>query len=258
MEENRNPRRIQAVDHAFEILETLRDHDGLTVSGLASEVDLTPGTVHTHLTTMQAHGVVQKTDDEYLVGMFMIPFGEHVRNNSRLFRAAKTEVDDLAKETGESVHLVVETLGCEVLLYEEFGESAVGEDLYLRNKGSPGRNLHCSAAGKAILAHVSDEKRNAILEGYDLTPHTTNTITDEATLREELQEIREDHVARNDEEQIEGVRAVGYPIRHREEVLGAISLSAPTSRLQGEQFQRTIPELVAKTANIIEVEFQIQ
>ncbi|WP_306060032.1 IclR family transcriptional regulator [Natronococcus wangiae] len=258
MEHNRNPRRIQAVDHAFEILKALRDHGGLTVSELANEVDLTPGTVHTHLTTMQEHGVVQNTGDKYQVGMFMIPFGEHVRNNSRLFRAAKTEVDDLARETGESVHLVVETLGREVLLYEEFGENAVGEDLYLRNKGSPGYNLHCSAAGKAILAHVSEEKRNAILDGYDLTPQTTNTITDEATLREELQEIHKEHVARNDEEQIDGVRAVGCPIRHREEVLGAISLSAPTSRLQGEQFQSTIPDLVAKSANIIEVEFQIQ
>ncbi|MFC4540479.1 IclR family transcriptional regulator [Halosolutus amylolyticus] len=258
MGKNRNPRRIQAVDHAFEILGLLRDHDGMTVSEIANAVGLTPGTVHTHLTTMQAHGVVQKTDGKYQLGTYMIPFGENVRSNSRLFRAGKTEVDDLAAETGESVHLVVETLGREVLLYEEFGQNAVGEGLYLRNKGSPGRNLHCSAAGKAILAHMDEKKRETILDGYDFTPQTPNTITDEDALRDELQQIREENIARNDEEQIEGVRAVGCPIRHSDEVLGAISLSAPTRRFEGERFAQTIPEVVAKTANIIEVEFQTQ
>lgn len=258
MTDRRTPRRIQAVEHAFEILEVLRDHDGMTVSAIATEVGLTPGSVHTHLATLRARGVVEQADGEYRLGAYLIPFGESVRGNSRLFRAAKTEVDTLAQETGEAVHLVVEALGREVLLYEEFGHNAVGEDLYLRNKGSPGHHLHCSAAGKAILAHMADARREAILDGYDFTQRTAKTITDEAALREELRRIREETVARNDEEQIEGVRAVGCPIRHGGELLGAISLSAPTKRLQGDRFRTTIPDRVAKTANVIEVEVQTQ
>lgn len=100
---------------------------------------------------------------------------------------------------------MVESHGREILLYERFGPEAVGEDLYTRIKGFPRRNLHCSAASKAILAHLEPERRDDILEDYEFISRTPNTITDEETLREEFENVRAKAFARNDEEQIAGV-----------------------------------------------------
>ncbi|WP_265110842.1 IclR family transcriptional regulator [Halosolutus halophilus] len=256
MADDRSPRRIQSVELAFEILKVLRDEEGATVSEVATHIDRSPGTTHTYLQTLRDLGYVRTSNGEYHVGFFALPLGEYVRSRSRLYQAGKSEVDKLAQETGEASHLVVESHGREILLYEQFGPDAVGEDLYTRIKGFPRRNLHCSAASKAILAHLPPERRNAILDDYEFVPRTPNTITDEATLRAELEDVRADGFARNDEEQISGVRAVAAPIIHAETVYGAISLSAPTSRVRGERFATTVPDRLVDSANVIEVTLQ--
>jgi DNA-binding IclR family transcriptional regulator len=256
MSGDRSPRRIQSVELAFEILEALRDSEGATVSEVATEIDRSPGTAHTYLATMEELGYVRSVDDEYHVGLYALPLGEYVRSHSRLYQVGKSEADELAQETGEASHLVVESHGREILLYEQFGPDAVGEDLYTQIKGYPRKNLHISAASKAILAHIDADRRDSILEDYELIRRTPNTITDEATLRAELETVRSDGFARNDEEQITGVRAIAAPILHDGDVFGAISLSAPTSRMQGERFSSSIPERVVDSANVIEVNLQ--
>lgn len=256
MTDDRSPRRIQSVEVAFEILEVLRDAEGATVTEVAEQIDRSPGTTHTYLATLRDQGYVRSIDGTYGVGLFALPLGEYVRSRSRLYQVGKSEVDKLAQETGEAGHLVVESHGREILLYEQFGPDAVGEDLYTRIKGFPRRNLHCSAASKAILAHLDPDRRDSILADYEFVKRTPNTVLEEDVLREELEEVRENGFARNDEEQIAGVRAIAAPIVHEEVVHGAISLSAPTSRIRGEQFSESVPERVVHSANVIEVNLQ--
>lgn len=256
MTDNRTPRRIQSVEIAFEILKILRDKQGASVTEIANEIDRSAGTVHTYLATMKDKGYVRGEDGVYRVGLFALPLGEYVRSRSRLYQAGKPVVDKLTQETGEAGHLVVESHGREILLYEQFGPDAVGEDLYTRIKGYPRRNLHCSAASKAILAHLDQSHRDRILSDYELISRTSNTITDEAELRDELKRIRTRGFASNDEEQIMGVRAVAAPVIYNDTVYGAISVSAPKSRMQDERFTTTVPERVIDTANIIEVNIQ--
>lgn len=256
MTTDRSPRRINSVDNAFQILELLRDADGMALSALAEELDLSPGTVHTYLSTMEQRGYVRRIDSEYHVGLFVLPLGEYVRGHSPLYHAAKPEVDQLANNTGEAIHVVVESNSREIVLYGKFGEEAVGEDYHMKNKEYPAPNLHCSAAGKAMLAHMDRSRREAVLDEYDLSPRTNNTITSREKLNERLDSVREEGIARNDEEQVEGLRAVAAPIHRDGTVIAAISFSAPTSRLRGERFQNDVPDQLAKTANIIEVELQ--
>lgn len=256
MTDKRTPRRIQSVEIAFDVLKVLREKKGASVTAVADEINRSPGTVHTYLATMQEKGYVKVEDGEYQVGMFAIPLGEYVRSQSRLYQAGKPVVDNLAQETGEAAHIVVVSNDREILLYEQFGPDAVGEDLYARIKGYPRRNLHCSAASKAILSHLDRSDRDEILANYELVSRTPNTITDKDVLRNRLSEIHENGFATNDEEQIKGVRAVAAPIIHDDTVYGAISLSAPKSRIQHERFQSVIPDRIIDAANIIEVNIQ--
>ncbi|WP_336036199.1 IclR family transcriptional regulator [Halobacterium yunchengense] len=250
-------RTIGSVDRTLRVLEALRRLDGATLAELADEVDLSKGAIHTHLSTLRQHGFVEHRGDSYALGRRFLTFGEYVRNSVPLYRAAKGEVDELAAETEECVHLITEENGEESILYEAFGDRAVGREFFLQNRSEMGRYLHYSAAGKAILAELDDERVDEIVDEHGLPAATRHTITDREAFFAELADVRERGYATNDEEDLLGIRAVGAPILGPGgEVFGALSVSAPASRLQGERFTEEFPRVVKEYVNVIEVNLQ--
>lgn len=250
-------RRIQSVSRACEIINYLHYSGDTTVAELTANVELTPGTVHTHLATLRHHGFVEKDGTNYQLGLPFVTLGDRVRNRIALYQAGRTETDELADRTGEATHLIIESDGLEVILHEAFGDQAAGQDLYIKNRGRIERHLHYSAAGKAILAFLPDERIETILESHGLVERTANTITDAAELERELDGIRERGFAINDEEGVRGIRAVGAPIRNTHaDVIGSISLSAPASRFPKNRLSQEIAQVVRQSANLIEVEIQ--
>jgi DNA-binding IclR family transcriptional regulator len=250
-------RTIGAVDKSMRVLEALRSMDGATLGELAEEVDLSKGALHTHLATLSDHGFVEHRGDHYALGRRFLTFGEYVRNSVPLYRAAKGEVDELAAETGECVHLITEEDGLESILYEAFGDRAVGREFFLKNREQMGRYLHYSAAGKAILSQFGEAEIDDLVDRHGLPEGTQHTITDREEFKAELQRVRERGYATNDEEDLLGIRAVGSPIFSPEgEVLGGLSVSAPASRLRGDRFTEEFPQIVKEYVNIIEVNLQ--
>jgi DNA-binding IclR family transcriptional regulator len=113
--------------------------------------------------------------------------------------------------------------------------------------------LHHLSAGKAILARLPEERVEAIIDKHGLVERTENTITTRAELYDELETVRERGYAYNDGEEVDGLRAVGAAVSGPDgEVLGAISLSGPKSRMRGERFDQGIPQAVKETADVIE------
>lgn len=247
-------RTVKSVENAFEILEYLRDVTGATVSEIAEYSTLSPGSVHTHLVTLKQRGYVVQEGDEYRLGPLLLPLGEHVRNKSRIYRAAKEEVDRLAEETNECAHLVIEDGGRLVTLYETFGENAVGTEYHMRKREEPISHHHCTAVGKAILSQVDDERVEEILDWHGMIERTPHTMTTPEELFDELEQVRKQGFSVNDQEQMVGIRAVGVPITTSDgDVLGAISVSGPTSRLKSEAVQNNLAEEVIRASNIAEV-----
>ncbi|RDZ59751.1 transcriptional regulator, partial [Haloferax sp. Atlit-12N] len=119
-------RRVKSVDTACELIRAMQERRSTTISELSEAIDLSEGSVHTHLATLKSHGLVVKDGTSYELGPQFVPLGERVKHNSKLYQAAKKEIDRLADETGECVHLLIENNGQGILLYESFGEKAVG------------------------------------------------------------------------------------------------------------------------------------
>lgn len=250
-------RTIRSVDTALQVLEALRSLDGATLGELSEEVDLSKGGLHTHLTTLREHGFVEHRGDSYALGRRFLTFGEYVRNSVPLYRAAKGEVDELSTETEECVHLITEEDGQESILYESFGDRAVGREFFLKNREAMGRYLHYSAAGKSIFSQLDEDRVHEIIDEYGLPAVTQHTITNRDEFMTEIREVRERGFATNDEEDLLGIRAVGSPILGPDgDVLAALSVSAPASRLRGERFTEELPHIVKEYVNIIEVNLQ--
>jgi len=243
-------RRVQAVDTSCTILKTLREMNGAGVSELADRLDLSKATIHSHLATLVDNEFVAKRGNTYKISLRFVDFGEYAKNQVEVYEIAAGEVDRLAEETGEVAQFMVEEHGRGIYLYKASGENAIQTASYAGNR----KGLHCTALGKAILSQLSEAAVDAIIHRHGLPAHTENTITTREELFTELERIREQGVALDDEEILQGLRCIAAPIKHPMGNLeGAISISGPTSRFKGERFREELPEIVQGTANVIEV-----
>jgi len=246
-------RLLKTVATTLRVIDELKRTHGMSAAELSDELELSRTTAYNHLTTLREHGYVVKDDDEYRLSAKCVLLGEDVRQQNILYKHGHAELKELAEETGEYAQLVVEEFGRGLIVSGVRGEKAVGEEFQAKLQRQP-FGLHYTAAGKAILAHLPRERVEAFVREHGLSQKTAETITDRDRLFDVLSEIRDRGYAYNDEEQVEGLRVVGAPILNPDdEVLGAVSLSGPTSRIQDQRYRETLPERVLNTANLIEV-----
>jgi IclR family acetate operon transcriptional repressor len=99
--------------------------------------------------------------------------------------------------------------------------------------------LHASAVAKAILAWMPEAEVDALLADWPMAALTPNTITDGATLKHRLAEVRERGFAFDEEELEVGLRCVAAPIRDPlGRVVAGLSISGPRHRMTEEAMQR--------------------
>lgn len=251
--QDESPRTLKTVERSARILDVLEALDGAGVTEVASHLDISKSTTYQYLVTLRQQHLVVKEDNQYKLSLQFLLSGEYVRNRNLLYKYGKEEVEALAESTGEYANLFTEQHGMGINLYKVRGSDAVGSG-YQTEKLQRPDHLHCTATGKAILAHLPEERVDEIIDQHGLPFQTVNTITDRAELKDELDVVRDQGFAYNDEEEVEGLRAVGAAVIDRDKnVLGSLSVAGPTSRLKGEQFEDELPEKVLSAANLIEV-----
>lgn len=241
---------VKTAQTTFRILETIKARDEATVTELTDEVALSKSSIHNYLKTLEHEGYVVREGNTYRIGLRLLDLGGYARHKQRIYQLAKEEVTKLAEETGEMTNLLVEEHGRGIYLHRANGEQAVKSDSYIGHRV----HLHNTALGQAILAHLPEERVDEIINRYGLPKTTENTITDRDVLFDRLERVREEGVAFDDEARLVGLRCVAKPIINKEgEVEGAISISGPTSRFQGERYQTELPEKLENATNVIEL-----
>lgn len=232
---------IKSDETLLEILEALHSLERATLVTIADDVGVSKSTVHRHLTTLRNHRFITKVDGEYVLGLEFLRFGGAARERYSFHRQSKAIVQQVADQTGEFVGFLVEDQGIGTFLYCEMGAEGVpsiarvGQNLY----------LHQAASGKAILAHLPTERREAILNQHGLPARTENTITDREELRKDLSKIRDCGYAVAHEEYVDGLKAVATPaFSSSDELLGSLVVAGPPHRMRKERFSSELPDLI--------------
>jgi len=241
---------VKSVVTTFDVVEALVDLDGARIGDLTEALEIPKSTVHDHVRSLVSLGYAKKDLDGYRVSTRFLEIGERARTQMSIYDVAKPEVERLASETGQHASLMVEENGRGVILYTSVGEQPVR----LVTHDGTRTYLHTSAAGKAILGHLSRGQIERIIERTGLPKLTENTITDPDELFAQLEEIRERGYAINRGERLQGMQAVAAPIlTHNDVVAGSVCVYGPYNRIEEERFRSEIPDMVLQTANIIEV-----
>ena len=246
---------VKSVGTAFQIIEELRDRESATVAEITSELDLSKSAVYKHLQTLESHRYVVKEGGVYRLGLRFLNLGHSVLKKQELYEVVKPELDSLAEETGETANLLVEERGRGVFLYRADGDQAVNLDTFVGKEVY----LQTTALGKALMAHLPPSYIAKIIEEHGLPQVTEKTITDRGELNAELEEIRDQGYAFDDEERLKGLRCVAVPILESEgSAVRAISVSGPKSRMSKQRCHKELPKLLKNTKNIIELNIEHQ
>ncbi|MGH2534228.1 MAG: IclR family transcriptional regulator [Thermomicrobiales bacterium] len=239
---------IAVLAKALDLLDLLDAEDGLTLTELSGRAGINKATALRILANLDDRGYVERDGNgRYRLGVRLMQLGARKSAGLDLRSVARPILQRLQAETGETVNLGVPT--AEGVIYIDILESAHG----LRMAATVGANdeYHSTALGKAIMAHwaapaFADHRRRR-----PLTPKTPRTIVDGDTLERELAAIRTRGFALDDEENEVGARCVAAAILdHRDQVVGAVSVSGPASRLTRTRCGEIAPGVVAASRQI--------
>jgi IclR family KDG regulon transcriptional repressor len=241
---------VKSLVKALSILEVLAEEEPpYTLTQLSRRLHLHVSTVHRLLVNLVRQGFVE--DDPvsggYQLSYRVLRMGLRVLDRLDFRRVAQPLLRDLNLRTKETVHLAILQEG-QAISIEKFGSpQPVGLDARLGGA----MPLHCTGVGKTLLAYQSDELLNQLAQAPGLTRMTSHTITGLAPLRRELERIREQGYALDQEEAVDGLRCVAGPVfNHAGQIVAAFSVAGPAARLTGARVPE-IAQMVRETSQRI-------
>lgn len=238
---------------SFEVIEALKQLEGATVSEVADELDVAVSTAHRHLATLVGQGFAVREDNQYRVGLRFLEYGVFARSQLPYYEIANNQVDTLVEETSEKIRLTALEDDFAVLLYRRMGAHPLMTSSAIGGR----RHLHQLAAGKAILAGLSDSEVRRIIERRGLPARTEATITSEDGLFEQLETIRDRGYAFNLGESVDGLHAVGAAFTNDDgRPLGALSIAGPANRLTRDVLEGELSTRLLGAINEVEINYK--
>jgi IclR family acetate operon transcriptional repressor len=226
---------VQSVDRALSIIETLaEDDEGYRLSDLAIRTGLSTSTVHRLLATLESRRFVQfdRSQSKWHVGARCFTVGATFARRRNFAAQAVPYLRKLRDLTRETANLAV--VDDEFIIVLTRMESR--EIMRSLTKLGGRVAMVASGVGKAVLATYSNEDVSAIIHHHGMPRLTKKSIVRPGELFKELEKIRRQGYAVDDEEACMGLRCVAAVVFNDcAEPLAAISVSGMTSRLTDER-----------------------
>jgi len=238
---------VRALERGLSLLEALSEASELSLSEIARRVRLPYSTTHRLLETLVRRRFVAQRGDTglYRVGIRAFEVGAALAQ-ARLHEVAHPEMKALVDEINETVNLAVLDGEEAVYIHQVEGRQVVRMFTHLGARVP----LYASGVGKALLAWRPEEEVRALLGPGPLRGFTKRTLTAPAAVLKELRRVRVQGYALDAEEREPGVRCVAAPVRSQGEVVAALSLSAPATRLGDDRVARLARRLVAAAERV--------
>lgn len=234
----RVPGGVQSLERAFELLEIMADAGGVIgLSRLAQESGLALPTIHRLIRTLVDLGYVrQEPSRQYSLGPRLIRLGDSASH--LLGTWSRPYLSRLVDALGESANLAM--LDGDRVVYVAQVQSRQSMRMFTE----VGRRVypHCTAVGKALLAHLPPSDVHTLLERTGMPAQTEHTITEPRRFAEEIDRVRAQGYAMDDGEQEIGVRCVAVPVLGIANRL-AVSVSGPAPRMTPDVVERAVPLL---------------
>lgn len=223
---------IQVLERMFALVEVLSRHpDPVSLKELAEQTGLHPSTAHRILNDLTIGRFVDRPEaGSYRLGMRLLELGNLVKARLDVREAALGPMRELHRLTHQPVNLSVRQ-GDEIVYIERTYSERSGMQVVRAVGGRA--PLHLTSVGKLFLAHDDPARVRAYATRTGLAGHTRNSLTDFGALEREVAQVRQNGVARDNEELEVGVRCMAAGIfDDQSKLVAGLSISAPSDRLE--------------------------
>ncbi len=241
--------KVIAVDRALDILNLLyREGEEIGISEISRELDIPKSTVHRTLTTLEGKQFVHKNvrTDKYWLGMKIYAMGEMVKEKISIIDIIRPHAEKLYEEVKEVVNVsildsVPDEMFKSTVIFKKTGTSHV---VSVNPRVGSSADAHTSSVGKCLMAFNESIDLEEYRDKIKLEKYTENTIDNWDDLQKELEKVRKEGYALDNEEREIGLFCIGAPILDRNNnAIAAISISGLTDRMKRLDLDETIEKL---------------
>lgn len=238
---------VASLEKAMTVLDLLSAVDGdIELAKLAEKAQLPKSTLVRLLNTLRAHSFVQQNPQtrRYRLGWALIHLGKAAERQFELSLVVHPFLEQLMQETGETASLAVLDFDHAVYVDQVVSRSIIKGVPHIGSR----LELHCTAVGKVLSSAFSDDRLDELIREYGLPRLTENTIVNATQFRKEISLTRARGYGFDNEEAEPGGRCIAAPIVDgSSDVIGAISITGPTNRMQLERVEE-FAEIVRRIA----------
>ncbi|MGN9914436.1 IclR family transcriptional regulator [Phytohabitans sp. LJ34] len=238
---------VQSVARAIEILRVLGTAArGAGVTEVAERIGVAKPTAHALLRTLEAGQLVAQDHEtgKYRLGPALLELGNAYLETHELRVRSVAWADGLANRANEAVWVGVLSADHVLVVHHAFRPEGAVQILEV------GAVIpwHTCAMGKAIVAHLPEADRAALLR-EPLAALTGATHTEPSALTQELDGVRATGYAVEDGEAAIGDAGIAAPVfDHTGDVVGAIGAVGPVERLLDDEVRDGLAVAVRETA----------
>jgi IclR family pca regulon transcriptional regulator len=242
----------QSLERGLAILSTFQSARPLLgVSDLSREVGLSRSTTHRSVSTLAALGYLQQDAEtrKYRLGPRVLDLGFSAINSMELRHVSAPHLQLLSDSTGHTVNMAV--LDGADIVYIERCQSSRAERREIDLNLHIGSRLpaYCTSMGKVLLAFLPADELKSALAGVQFAQRGPNTITAKSELQRELERVREQGLAVNNEELAYGLRSIAAPVHAQTgEVVAAINVAVHRSPASLDELVEKLGPALERTA----------
>jgi IclR family pca regulon transcriptional regulator len=242
---------IEALGRGLQILEAFSSTSpGLTLTEIAASVGMGKSTAYRFVHTLEQLGYLVRDPEtrRYRPGVKVLRLGFTALSGLGLRQIAQPYLKALSAQTGETSNMTVRD-GAEVVYIARYSTQQI-----IAINLSVGSRLpvYCTSMGKAQLIDLAADDLRALLGEGPYPALGPNTLTTLGALLAELERVRQQGYAVNDEELAAGMRSVAAPVRNSDgEIVAAINVSVPGARVSRQELETVLAPLVVDAARHI-------
>ena len=222
---------VQVIERMFSLMDVLASREeAISLKEISEKTGLHPSTAHRILNDLATGRFVDRPHPgTYRLGMRLLELGNMVKSRLNVRDAALIPMRDLHKLIQQTVNLSLRQ-GDEIVYIERAYSERSGMQVVRAIGGRA--PLHLTSVGKLFLAADDAQRVRAYAMRTGLNGQTKNSLTQLSSLEHELNKVRLNGFALDNEELELGVRCMAAGIYDdQEKLVAGLSISAPAGRL---------------------------
>ncbi len=241
---------VKSVVKAFLLMEELDKSGEMSIGDLSERLQMDKATVHRLVNTIKDAGYINQNPDnkKYANSLKLLAMGNRAMEKTGVRHIARPFMEELSEKTGETINLGMR-VGNKIIYVDKMESSSTIKVGLGIGVSVPS---YCSGLGKAILAFTPADELEELLDSIVFEKFTEHSITNREHFQRELERIRKDGYAVDDEEYVDGLMCFAAPIfDFHGNPIASVSVSCPKYRYDADRHFQLYTGLTLEAAGHI-------